>query len=39
MELLIVIVCGLFFLITAIIAFIRQVKDFEKALKKKGDKK
>jgi len=35
MELLIVISCGVFFLATAIVAYIRQSKDFDEALKKK----
>jgi len=39
MELLIVISCGVFFLATAIVAYIRQSKDFDEALKKKGAKK
>ena len=39
MDLLIVLTCGSFFLVTAIIANARQNKDFKEALKKKGDKK
>ena len=39
MELIIVIGCGIFFLITAIIAYKRQQKDFEKIIEKqKGGK-
>ena len=33
MELVIVLACGLFFLLTAIVAYVRQMKDFENDLK------
>jgi hypothetical protein len=38
MELLIVIGCGIFFFITAIFAYIRQQKDFEKYEKRQEEK-
>lgn len=38
-ELLIVIGCGVFFLLTAILSYYRFNKDFESCIKKKGENK
>lgn len=39
MELVIVLACGVFFLGTAVFAYVRQIKDFKKSAKKSGEKK